>query len=30
MDRVGHFAAVGQPELLMNELRACFRKLRSA
>jgi pimeloyl-ACP methyl ester carboxylesterase len=28
LDRGGHFAAFEQPELFVNELRACFRKLR--
>jgi pimeloyl-ACP methyl ester carboxylesterase len=28
LDRGGHFAAFEQPELFVNELRTCFRKLR--
>jgi pimeloyl-ACP methyl ester carboxylesterase len=28
LDRGGHFAAWEQPDLFVNELRTCFRKVR--
>jgi pimeloyl-ACP methyl ester carboxylesterase len=28
LDKGGHFAAFEQPELFVNEVRACFRQLR--
>ena len=28
LDRGGHFAAFEEPDLFVNELRACFRPLR--
>jgi pimeloyl-ACP methyl ester carboxylesterase len=28
LDKGGHFAAFEQPELLVNELRTCFRTIR--
>jgi pimeloyl-ACP methyl ester carboxylesterase len=28
LDKGGHFAAFEQPELYVNEVRSCFRKLR--
>jgi len=28
LDRGGHFAAFEQPELFVNEIRGCFRKVR--
>jgi pimeloyl-ACP methyl ester carboxylesterase len=29
LDRGGHFAAFEQPEIFVDELRTCFRKIRN-